>query len=162
MSNPAPRQGNSANRVVRFMMDQQAQLEHARVYLANPANHVKDRCPTIVLTGLLVALAGQAEAIGVACDIEPLLKPIKTAFDGDFEQWISFRHDAAHAAERIFRELPAKRNVNDPQTSNATVVCNYEWKTETVRTGDGSTMYLPDAIRRSQEVIYAARNIVGL
>ncbi|HLI96991.1 MAG TPA: hypothetical protein VKT72_13050 [Candidatus Baltobacteraceae bacterium] len=116
-----------------------------------------------MLTGLLILLAGQKEALEVASDMDSSLAPLKVQYAAVLNDWASFRHDAAHAAERIFRQLPNRNNVNDPQTrSGDTVVIAYDWKTEIVRTGDGRMMNVPDALRASQEIIEAAKPLVGL
>jgi hypothetical protein len=164
MATVSTKPGNAANRIVRFMLDQQAAIECARDYLHNPANLAGNRCGTVMLTGLLVLLAGQKEALDRACDVEPKLGNVRSTYRTTMDDWVSFRHDAAHAADRIFGNSPDwLKNINDPLTSSGAIfVISHDWDSEIVRTGDGRTLRIPEALATSREMVSAAAHLVGL
>lgn len=156
-----PRQGDTADRVVRFMIDQQARIEAGHRFLIDPLSHAdRDLC-NVVLVGLVVMLGGQSEALSVVRDLEPAVEPIRAKYEGFLDDLTSFRHDAAHASERIFREPPNRPNVNDPVDGPTRRVISYDVTTDTVTTGAGRTLRLSQAIECCGGIINEAREIAG-
>jgi hypothetical protein len=158
--NPPPRQGDTADRVVRFMMDQQRRMESAQHFLAEPRNQLnRDTCH-VVITGLLVLLGGMHETLRIACELEPRLATLRAEQEGFLNDLESFRHDSAHSADRIFRQFVNARNRNNPDDGEQRLVIAYDPATQTVRTGAERSLVLPEAIARCQRIVGAAVGIV--
>jgi hypothetical protein len=141
------------------MMDQQRRVTSAQRHLAE-LRLDRDGCH-VLLTGLLVILGGMREALRIAREVDPRLETLRAEQEAFLSDLESFRHDAAHSADRIFRQFVNARNRNDPDHGEQRLVIHYDPETQTVRTGAGRSLVIPDAIERCECIVMAASAIVG-
>ena len=154
----SPRDGTTATRVVRFMIDTLNRLSAAHDSLRRePAGGAS----TVLLTGLLVTLASLRESIRIARGLEPNLQSVIDRYEERFELWHQMRHDAAHAPERIFYG-PLHPSNNNPAIPSGVKVIGYDPLSDHVSTGINVGFILGDEILIARQIITECKPVVGL
>jgi hypothetical protein len=88
----------------------------------------------VVLVGVLIALGSVYEGIGVACDLQPSLLPLRELFKIELQCWYRLRNDVAHVFQRVF--APARDGQNVPWIPGGLRVASYDPSTDIVSTGN--------------------------
>jgi hypothetical protein len=158
---PAPiRTGTTANRVVRFMRDQHKRMlgAHKLLLFATTRHDYNDSADS-VLVGLLIILASFKELLEIVSELDSRFTVIEEQYEPYLTKWHLFRHDAAHSADRLFRESPARITINDPKMPWGFRTIGYDRATDSVGTGE-TEMKLADELDVATDILNNCNAII--
>lgn len=149
--------------VLRFMDDIVERASICRDYI-----HSQTKPPeinTALVSAIVQLLASLRESLAVLEELCSETEKVGTSFANDLKLWTSFRHDAAHFADRLFRESAPGLNeaaiIGGPR-GTAYMVLGYVAGSDEVATGDdlSARMTLLHGILRAKELCAAAAKVV--
>jgi hypothetical protein len=114
-----------------------------------------------VLVGLLIILASFKELLEIVSELDSRFANIEKQYEPYLTKWHLFRHDAAHSADRLFRESPARIATNDPTTPWGFRTIGYDPATDLVGTGE-TEMKLADELDVATAILNNCNAIVRM
>lgn len=104
---------------------------------------------TFLVGGIAQTLAALEEAADILIEVAPSVADVKVGFESDFSIWSAFRDDAAHVADRTFREpVDDRHDALLDARSGETLVIGYNFSSDTIETGT-SSLCVESAIARA-------------
>lgn len=142
-------------------------LKKSAVQPLEPPVYEQITVGTFVVGGIATSLSWIEEAVEALEEAAPPVRGIAKRYEAQFEEWRTFRDDAAHVVDRTLREPVKRRNVDDhdsavtdPEYGRGTLVIGYDHTRDVLVTGTHE-LALDKAIETAGEIYDVASREVN-